>query len=95
MNINGDMDYPARIYVDYTLPSGQIDRTNAMIANDAAELAQIKQYTLADATAIVDRLLDDKYAPSYQEVIQNETYENGGSYRIEFAYSGNFGVDYP
>ena len=56
MNINGDMDYPARVYVDYTLPSGQIDRTNAMIANDANELAQIKQERLLQAKSTLDRL---------------------------------------
>lgn len=95
MNISGTSDYPAKVYVDYTLPNGQTDRTTAMHANDAQELQQVKAERLENVRAKLNQLLDDIYAPGYREVIQSRTYENGGSYEIVFEYAYNQGKDYP
>lgn len=77
MNLTGDSDYPAKVYVDYMLPSGQIDRTSAVHANDAQELSNIKAERLQNIQSKIDKALDDRYAPGYTETIQGLTYENG------------------
>jgi hypothetical protein len=63
MNLTGDSDYPAKVYVDYTLPSGQIDRTIAAHANDAQELQNMMAERLENVRAKLDQLLDDTYSP--------------------------------
>ncbi len=63
MNINGNSDYPATVYVRYTTPTG--DYTTATItANSATELASVQAERINDAKSRIDLILDnDKYAP--------------------------------
>lgn len=75
MNINGDMDYPARVYVEYTLPDGTKKMTTRFIANDAAELRQVQIDTVASAKSVIDLTLDDRYPTGHVELNQGITYD--------------------
>lgn len=60
MNINGDMDYPARVYVEYSLPDGTKKTTTRFIVNDAQELSTVQSDTVNQAKSFIDVALDDR-----------------------------------
>jgi hypothetical protein len=95
MNINGDADYPATVYVKYTTPSGE-KKTATITAKNAAELTQVQNERVNEAKAEIDRVIqNDKYPPWAQEQItQRRSYANG-SFETRFQYSFNSEQDYP
>jgi hypothetical protein len=63
MNITGNSDYPATVYVRYTTPLGTFT-TLIMTAHNAAGLDAVKIERTNDAKSRIDLVLDnDKYAP--------------------------------
>jgi hypothetical protein len=63
MNINGNSDYPATVYVSYTTPTGS-DKTATLTANNATELSSVQAERTNDAKSRIDLLLDnDRYSP--------------------------------
>lgn len=63
MNINGNSDYPATVYVRYTTPTGTYT-TATLTANSASELSSVQTERANDAKSRIDLALDnDKYAP--------------------------------
>lgn len=95
MNVNGDMDYPAKVYASYTLPDGTTQSTIRMTAKNAAELVQIQSERLAQAKSLIDLSIDDLHAMGEIELVQGITYDRGGSYKVEVEYSTTPGKDYP
>ena len=95
MNVNGDMDYPAKVYASYTLPDGTTQNTIRMTAKNAAELVQIQSERLAQAKSLIDLSIDDLHAMGEIELVQGITYDRGGSYKVEVEYSTTPGKDYP
>lgn len=95
MNIQGNSDYPASVYANYTTPSGSA-KTTSYWAHSAADLPSTQTGVINEAKAHIDLLLDaDLYLPNYKETITPTTAYGGGSYSTTFTYSENLHQDYP
>jgi hypothetical protein len=96
MNLDGNCDYPAAVYVRYTTPLSNNNVTLTINARDATELTTVRAERINDAKARIDLIVDnDLYPANYVETITNTTSYWGGSYRTAFTYSGNPWQDYP
>lgn len=54
------MDYPARVYVEYSLPDGTKKMTTRFIVNDEREKSQVQADVIASAKSSIDVALDDR-----------------------------------
>jgi hypothetical protein len=63
MNIDGNADYPATVYVKYTTPAGE-RKTATITANTSMELTQVQNERVNEAKAQIDvALQNDRFPP--------------------------------
>jgi hypothetical protein len=94
MNTTGYSDYPASVFVEYTLADGT-RTTMAMPVRSVSELASVQSERITNARSLMDVALGvDVFSPN-QVILWNDRTYGTGSFKTTVTYSGTVGLGYP